>query len=196
MNEQAKKYIPVQLDDAIIKATNDDGTERLRLGVKVEGHDVYIRFPAWEDVDLYKQDLSKLLFILGKTAGYDIELDVEKVIDMDKFQEWAYFMSQALRFSPCNNLLSKIFFTYLRPEVPTIDETDYKKWLKKHLDINQVVYVLISILHMEDWLKKKAMEELAKMVPNLIPQPLKDTSVESSTSTQPNYGKEAPYVFS
>lgn len=187
------KYIPVKLDDAIIKATSDDGVERLRLSVKVDGHEVYIRFPAWGDYDFYKEDLAKLMLIIAKTAG-NVEIDPDKIENNQSITQWSYIMSQILGFAPTHKLISKIFYGYLRPTVSG-DVDDPEKWLKQHLDVSHIIYIFVAIMHLEGWIKKKSMEVLQAMGLNLT-QPLsKEDSAKNLTSTKANSTNAAHYEF-
>lgn len=190
--EQDNRYIKIILDDAIVKATNEDGSEKLRLGIKVDGHEVLVRFPSYGDWDFYVQDLAKLMLLLSKTAA-DIELDVELVPDK-YFPQWSFVVSEVLKIKQCRKLVDKIFFDYLKPDVEGIDG-DIRAWLGKHMEISHVYYMFQSILHIEEWLKKKAMEVVQKTFQIQTQPSSKDTSQKSLTSPPNPLEAGQPFAF-
>ena len=184
MAEQDKRFIQIKLDDAIIKANDENGVEKLRLGVKIEGHDVLIRFPAYGDWDFYIQDLAKLLMILSRSIK-DVELNIDLVAE-EHFADWAAIVGEVIKFKSCRELIDKIFFNYLRPCVPTLESDDVKGWLRKNMDISHLFYIFVSIMHVEEWLKKKTHEVEKTTFPSLIQPSSTDTSPKKpeSLSTQ------------
>ena len=191
--EDDKRFIKIKLDDAIIKATDEDGDEKLRLCMQVSGHDVLVRFPCFGDWDFYVRDLAALMLLLSKSAN-DIELDVDLIPDK-YFPQWAFVVSEVLKFKECRKLVEKIFFDYLSPEVQGLKDTDHKVWLSKHLRLFHLYAMFQSILHIEDWLKKKAIQEIQTTFQNLIQPSTKAMSAKSSTSPQTNSEAGQPYEF-
>ena len=187
------RYIKISLDDAIIDATNEDGSEKLRLSMKVDGHDVLVRFPSYGDWDFFASDLARLFLIMSKTAS-DIEMDID-FIPEKHFPQWAFIVSQVLKIKECRKLVDKIFFEYLRPEVPGLEVEDQKKWLAKNMNQIHLFYMFQSILHIEDWIKKKALELVERTFQNLAQPSSRDTSAKNSTPQQNPLEPGQPYVF-
>lgn len=173
--EQDNRFIKITLNDAIIKATDKEGEERLRLAVKVDGKEVLARFPTYGNWDFYVQDLAKLMVLLSQTAQ-DIEIDPEEVPEK-YYPQWAYVMSHILRFKECRELIDRIFFDYLRPTVEGVE--DVRAWCNEHMDASHLFYMFVSIMYIESWFKKKSLAVLEATFPSLIRPSLKDTSQKS-----------------
>lgn len=190
MDEQDTRFLKITLDDAIIKATNEDG-ERLRFAVTVEGKEVLLRFPAYGDWDNYVRDLAKLFVLLAQTGG-DIELD-SNLVSEEHFQDWAYVTSEVLKYKEVKDLVEKIFMEYLRPRVKGVDNV--KNWLRSNMDISHLFYIFQSIMHIEQWFKKKSREILQKTFPSLIQQSLRDTSPKNTTHLPTISNAGVPFDF-
>ena len=176
-----KRYIKVVLDDAIIKALDEEGEERLRLAITVAGKQVLCRFPTYGDWDFFIEDLSKLMILISRTGG-DIEIHSD-IVSEEYFEKWAYILSQVLLFKECKELIEKIFFTYLRPEVEGLEE-DIKEWMRSNVEAHFLFYMFTTIMQVEYWFKKKALSAVEILAPMLVQQSLKDTSPKNSTSEQ------------
>jgi len=201
LEEQDDRYLKITLDDSIIKATDSEGEERLRLTTKVSGHEVLVRFPVYANWDFYYQDLANLFKVIGQTAG-DVKMNIE-LIPQEYLPQWAYVMGMVISFKEPKELVDKIFFEYLRPEVPSLEikinpnkqggkkksEEEIEKerqkkvneWLRNHMDTSHLIYMFQSIWYIEQWYKKKSMENLEKIIPNQIAQSSKDTSQKNTT---------------
>lgn len=215
MAEQDKRFLKVALDDAIIKATDENGDERLRLTIKAGGYEVLVRFPTYGNWSFYFADCARLMIMLGLTAG-DIETDID-LIQEKHFPKWAQVVGMAISFKDPKELVDKIFFDYLRPEVPglkilvdklkedgqekTSEEMEderqekTKAWLERNMDSIHLFFMFQSILHIEDWYKKKSLSEVQKTFRNLIAPSLKDTSPKSITSPPPISQPGLPLEF-
>jgi len=177
-----ERFLPVKLDDAIIKATNEDGEEKLRLSVKVDGKTVMARFPTVGNWDFYNSDVAKLLLMLSISMK-DMEINPE-LISPEIFSDWAFVTSQAILSKKCTPLILQIYFKYLRPTVEGMEDVEPEKrerWIKDHMGIDAIFYIFVSILQIEDWLKKKASMVLRETFPNLIKQSSNATSQINST---------------
>ena len=185
MDEPDNRYLKITLDDAIIKATDEQG-ERLRLAVKVAGRDVLIRFPTYWNWDFYYEDCYKLFLMLSRYAG-DVQLNME-LIPQEYFPQWAFIVSQVMAIKQPRLLVDKIFFQYLRPEVegleipekyknePKIMQEYVEDWLRQHMETTHLFYMFQSILLIDHWFKKKSIEILEKIFPKQIQPSSKDTS--------------------
>lgn len=194
------ELIRVPLEDHIIAATDEDDNELLRLGLKIEGQQVLIRFPTLSNWNNFYSDFLKLMLMIAKTAG-DVELDNEQV-PKEHFQQWSMFMVQTLTYRECQELVGKMFFDYLRPDVPDLKEPDNQSrksyidnWLRNNMGMDALFYMFVAIYQIESWLKKKAIQIVAPIYPNLMTQLSEPTSPVNSTPPPPEYPTSALYAL-
>lgn len=207
MNKADIREIKITLDDNIIKDIDSSGEEKLRLGLQCAGKTVYIRFPVYGLWDSYVTDVAQLLMILGQTTE-NLQIPELEIVDDREFYNWAKLSSIALRYKVCRELIDKIFFTYLRPEVeleyPKTPEDkiedEYRQeyrndWLRFHLNTAHIFQMFTSILYIDIWFKKKALIHLRVAFPELIQPSLKDISQKNTTSQQQLFIAGPSYDF-
>lgn len=195
-----ERYIKISLEDHIVKSVDENGDEKLRLAITIDDCEIFFRFPTLNKWDFYVSDTAKLLIMLAQTAG-DIELNMDLVPE-EHFQDWAYIIAQSLNYKKCSDLIVKIITEYLRPEIILPDNVSIddhiespSSWLMSHMDMSQIFYLFVAILHIDEWLKKKSAEIVRKIFPKLITAFSRDTLPKNSTSPFQTSKPGPSYVF-
>jgi hypothetical protein len=160
-----------------------DGEETLRLVIEADGKQLKYRFPRWGKWNEYAQNVYELLTTLSITTG-DIEINNIADFDQDKFSNWSALLCIALQFKKVQNLVDKIFFTYLDPRIEGMECNNMQKWCKENLGFDLPVKIFIAILHINDWYQKKTKSELMKILQRETQQPSTPASTKNSDGNQ------------
>lgn len=194
----------VHLSDEILLAQykDKDGVvhESMRIAITLPNEQpILVRFPKFKDWDNYVRDLGRLMLLMASTASdiqaSDIATMYNKSIeDKDgKFEVWAALSGAALRGKKVTKLVKKIFFSYLQPTVPGIPHRKVKKYILDNVEIDIILKLYTSILHVEDWIKKKAKSVLKTTFPAAMPSPSKPTSEKKQAIPLKNLPKKVSY---
>jgi len=160
----------MELEDALILDSNEDGTEKLRLRCRIDSHYIDFRFPGYSSLDKFIDNVYTLFIRLAYSAN---DIGIDNFGETDKFQEWAILASNALKLKKVSKLVEHIFFRYLKPELPHIWNLPIlNKWYcRRHLRIDATLQMFIAIMHVDDWIKKKMTFELQTMFQRVTAQP-------------------------
>lgn len=194
----------VHLSDEILLAqyTDKDGVvhESLRLAITLPNNQpILVRFPRFKDWDNYVKDLGRLMLLMASTAADIQASDISKMYNESiekedgKFEVWAALSGAALRGKKVTKLVTKIFFSYLQPTVPTIPQRQVKKYILNNVEIDIILKLYTSILHVEDWVKKKAQSVIKKTFPQATQSPSKVTSEKKQDTPLKNLPKKVSF---
>lgn len=155
-------------DDVVLASYKDSKgnlVEALRLNVDLpEGKILRFRWPTYGDWDSYCQDVGRLFLVLAATAE---NLRVGGLLDLDEesFGFWSLGAAAAIRSKKIKSLIEHVFFRYFRPEVTGVRRLFTKRWCRRNLGVDVVFKMFVSILLVEDWVKKNAQLILRAVFP-------------------------------
>lgn len=195
MNEDIR-IVKINLSDSLIKDVDSNGDEKLRFGIEVEGKQVLIKFPKLSQWDEYNEKMAILLMTLSQVAGNMEMPDSIEDLDESTFSGWAARAAIALKFKKAKELVEDIFFTYMGPEVQGLAKNQNpKNWLRKNMDISHIFIMFQSILQVDQWFKKKSLQTLGKIFPDLIQLSSKDISLKNTESAGKKSGIGQSFDF-
>jgi hypothetical protein len=173
--------IDLKLDGEKIKTLDKNGEELCRLSFKVDDRLVHFQMPAWGKYPAFLQKRAELIVYFSRFAG-DLYIE-EKFQDVLKDETYKHLVSSAIVSAPrFAELIMDLFFYYLDVKIDGIellrndkwdDETYYnkhiehqKKWFKLHCRVDQIFYILTICTHIDEIIKKKADQEIQRIVPH------------------------------
>jgi len=187
-----KRIVQINLDDAIILATDKDGNELLRLEIKVDDVLIHVRFPAYGKWDLFIKSVGELFAHMANYAeNVEIPDDIFTILnEKQQFLVWTQIMQVALQPKRLSPMIESIFFDYLRP---TVDGKPLlKEWARDNIGVDAIFRMFVAILCVDQWLKKNgrfiltAIFQISPTAASLAGfQKKQDTIITKSNNFQP-----------
>lgn len=156
----------IQLDDAVSLAVNTEGDELLRLGFDIEGKICRVRFPTMNDYNDYVANCARFFGLLSEATGGNIEIPDDVLKELQDTERLTFFlavMSKALVSNRLRTLCEEIFFNYLRPQIEGLEDRDARDYIMNNLGIDKICMLFVSIVLVNDWIKKKGIFIMTKV---------------------------------
>lgn len=194
------RIVFVNLDDEVIYATDEEGHELLKLGIRVldrrtrKRMTVTIQFPCFDELDEFRNECLEWFFEISAYAPTAVAVDnMEDLTEEGAYDLWRRVTGALLSFKPARDKGMHIFFRYLAPYVEEIDGIDPADlegiaarkgvevptrsieksdlWLRGNICAKTGMQMMVAILCVNDYIKKNAVSLLQKIFHWAILQP-------------------------
>jgi hypothetical protein len=172
-----KRIVQISLDDDVIMATDEDGTDLLWLAITIKDrktrmpHRMYLQFPLDNEYEEFRNAMFEVFCdIAAVMPNIEFPNSIDELTQEGVYKMWAKVTSHVFVMTKPRTKMIDLVFRYMHPYVEEIGDFDKSMlWLRGNMCIRTAMKMCTAALVPDEWIKKNGTWGLQRIFQLAIP---------------------------